>query len=74
MAIAAYRRRSPEQADFWHPTRAQREPAQICLVPVSQAPVSEGAAPRSRREDLRAVAGGQLPGAGQEVSVRVRVS
>jgi hypothetical protein len=51
--------------------RAQGEAAEVDLVAVAQADVVERALPGGRREDLRAVIAGELPGAGQEVGVQV---
>ena len=52
---------------------AQRQPAEVDLVAVAEAAVVEGALPGGRGEDLRAVVGGELAGAGQEVGVQVGV-
>ena len=52
----------------------QRQPAQVDLIAVGQPPVTIGPASCCGREDMRAVVGGQLQRAGQEVGVQVRIS
>jgi hypothetical protein len=52
----------------------QRHPRPGPPRPRPPGPVTEGPASGCGRENVRAVAGGQLPGSGQEVGVQVRVS
>jgi hypothetical protein len=53
--------------------RLQGEPAHVHLVTVNEPVVMEPAVTRRRGQDRRAVLGGQLAGAGQEVRVQVGV-
>ena len=53
--------------------RPQSQPTEVDLVPVRQSPVRELPAARPRCEHGRALVGGQLNGAAQEVGVQVGV-